>query len=354
MAWPTRSPTSQGGTARSGDTGQVTLTLVPSRGVQPLPAARGPLSGAVLEVLTGARPTSALPDVPADVDPWGEDLHLALHVLYELHYRPQDGVDDALEWDPDVLRLRAALERPFLAALRAGTSGGDDVDAALAPLLLEPVRGTGPSWHLSSDAGELWQLREYAVHRSVYHLKEADPTSFVLPRLDGQVKAAVAAVQSDEYGAGRVERMHAVLFAALLRELGVDDTHGAHVDAVPAATLAMTNGASLFALHRTLRGAAVGQAVMVEVTSSPGSRRLSAAFARLVGGAAGQAFYDEHVEADAVHEQVLRAGVADLVGREPQLAADVVLGIEAGLLLEDRFADAVMAAWSAGRSSLRR
>jgi hypothetical protein len=111
---------------------------------------------------------------------------------------------------------------------------------------------------------------------------------------------------------------------------------------------------SLLALHRSLRGAAVGQFVMVEVTSSPGSRRLSSAFDRLSDGSAGQRFYDEHVEADAVHEQVLRAGLRDLLRREPHLAADVVLGIEAGLLVEDRFADHVLGAWGAGVSSLRR
>ncbi|MCW2606166.1 MAG: hypothetical protein JWO60_859 [Frankiales bacterium] len=316
-----------------------------------LPAARGPVSEAVREALTGARPTSSLV-LPAQPDPWGEDLHLALHLLYELHYRGFAGVDDALEWDPDLLRLRARLEQPFLTALREATSGGDDVDAALAPLLVDPVRGTGTSWHLAAD-GELWQLREYAAHRSVYHLKEADPQAFAIARFDGQAKAAFVAVQHDEYGAGRAERMHAVLFADLLRELDLDDTHGAHVDAVPATTLAMTNAMSLFALHRSLRGASFGQMLMIEVTSSPGSRRVSKAFARLSTGQAGQRFYDEHVEADAVHEQVLRAGLRDLLRREPQLAADVVLGIEAGLLLEDRFGDALLGAWTAGRSSLR-
>ena len=49
-----------------------------------------------------------------------------------------------------------------------------------------------------------------------------------------------------------------------------------------------------------------------------------------------------------MHEQVLRAGLRDLLRREPHLAADVVLGIEAGLLVEDRFADHVLGAWSAG------
>jgi hypothetical protein len=334
----------------------VTAVLPPpptTSAAPPLPTARGPLSEALLEALVGARPADRLPVPGADVDPYGDDLQLALHLAYELHYRPQPGVDDALEWDPDVLRLRAQLERPFLDALRRDTSGSDDVEAALAPLLLEPVDGTGPSWHLA-DRGERWQLREYVAHRSVYHLKEADPQAFVVPRLEGQVKAAVVSVQHDEYGAGRAERMHATLFAAMMRELDLDDAYGAHVDRAPAATLAPVNLMSLLALHRSLRGAAVGQFVMVEVTSSPGSRRLSSAFDRLSDGSAGQRFYDEHVEADAVHEQVLRAGLRDLLRREPHLAADVVLGIEAGLLVEDRFADHVLGAWGAGVSSLRR
>jgi hypothetical protein len=286
------------------------------------------------------------------VDPYGDDLQLALHLCYELHYRSLPGVDDALEWDPDLLRLRSSLERPFLDALRRNTSSDDDVEAALAPLLLDPVSGVGPSWHLAGE-GERWQLREYVAHRSVYHLKEADPQAFVVPRLEGQVKAAVVSVQHDEYGAGRGERMHATLFAAVMRELDLDDRSGAHVDRAPAATLAPVNLMSLLALHRGLRGAAVGQFVMIEVTSSPGSRRLSSAFDRLTVGAAGQRFYDEHVEADAVHEQVLRAGLRDLLRQEPHLAADVVFGIEAGLLLEDRFGDHVLGAWSAGASSLR-
>ena len=253
---------------------------------------------------------------------------------------------------PEVLRFRRLLERPFLAALREDCGAGDDVTAALAPLLLEPVSGTGPSWHLSRD-GEFWQLREYVAHRSVYHLKEGDPQSFAVPRLEGQAKASVVSVQHDEYGAGRADRMHAQLFAEMMLELDLDPTYGRYVDAAPAATLAPVNLMSLAGLHRRLRGVAFGQFAMIEVTSSPGSRRLSQAFARLSGGTAGQRFYDEHVEADAVHEQVLRRGLDDLVGREPALAADVVLGIAAGLLLEERFAEHLLARWGAGESSLR-
>ncbi len=174
-----------------------------------------------------------------------------------------------------------------------------------------------------------------------------------MPRLDGQAKASFVTVQHDEYGAGRAERMHAVLFAEAMRELGLDDAYRAHVDEVPAATLAPVNLMSMAGLHRSLLGVAVGHFVMVEVTSSPGSRRLATAFSRY-GLSAGERFYDEHVEADAVHEQVLRGGlVRDLLERRPDVAADVVLGLRASLLLEDRFGEHLVDAWTSGRSSLR-
>ena len=331
----------------------MTTTTCPDQTTAPLPTARGPLSEHLLRVLVGASRPDALPSsVPATSDPLGEDLMLALYLAYELHYRPMAGVDAELEWDPDVLRFRRGLERPFLSALREHVGSSEDVEAAIDPLLVEPVRGTGPSWHLA-DAGERWQLREYVAHRSLYHLKEGDPQSWVVPRLEGQAKASFVAVQHDEYGAGRADRMHAALFARMMGDLELDASYGAYVDAAPAATLAPVNLMSLAGLHRCLRGVAVGQFVMVEVTSSPGSRRLSTAFDRLGAGPGGQRFYDEHVEADAVHEQVLRAGLRDLLAREPALRADVVLGVRASLLLEERFGDHLMGSWQAGRSSLR-
>ncbi len=316
-----------------------------------LPGARGPLSEALLAVLTGA--AAALPESVGTPDPYGEDLQLALHLAYELHYRPLRGVDPDLEWDPEVLRFRRLLEREFLAALRADVAGGDDVDAVLEPLLVEPVDGTGASWHLAR-VGDRAQLREYVVQRSIYHLKEGDPQSWAVPRLEGQAKASLVTVQHDEYGAGRVERMHAQLFVEMMRELELDPTYGRYVDIAPAVTLAPVNFMSMAGLHRTLLGAAVGQFAMIEVTSSPGSRRMSSAFERLYDGNAGRRFYDEHVEADAVHEQLMRRGLLqDLLQREPHLAADVVLGIQAGLLLEDRFGGHLLARWTAGESSLR-
>ena len=165
----------------------------------PLPGPRGPISTAVLDALRGAPVAADL----TGADPYGDDVQLALHCCYELHYRGFDGVDDDLEWDPALLALRGDLERLFLGALRADVEAGTDVAAEVDALLVEPVGPdvVGVSHHLRR-AGELWQLREYVVHRSIYHLKEADPQAWVIPRLPGPAKAALVTVEHDEYGAG--------------------------------------------------------------------------------------------------------------------------------------------------------
>ncbi|QJY48801.1 iron-containing redox enzyme family protein [Pseudonocardia broussonetiae] len=321
-----------------------------------LPPSRGPIGDALLAVLRGdAEPSSLDPAVVEDADPFGEDLQLALYCAYELHYRGFDGTSDDLEWDPSVLALRRAMERVFLDALRAAVppSDGSDLDEVIAGLLVEPVSAHGVSHHLRRE-GEEWQVREYVVHRSLYHLKEADPQAWVIPRLDGEVKAALVTVEHDEYGAGNPVRMHARLFAEMMRSLGLDDRYGAYLDAVPAPVLAEVNLMSLCGLHRSLRGALVGQFATVELTSSPGSDRLVRAMRRLGLPDAAVEFYSEHVEADAVHEQLVRRGVvAPMVAAEPELAADVVFGIRASTLLADRTDAVLLESWAAGHGALR-
>lgn len=111
---------------------------------------------------------------------------------------------------------------------------------------------------------------------------------------------------------------------------------------------------SLLGLHRELRGALVGHFASVEITSPPGSRRMAAAMRRTGAGPAAERFYDEHVEADAVHEQVVRRDViGGLLDDEPHLAPDVVFGIEATTLLEDRLGRYLLARWRAERTALR-
>ncbi|EPJ41171.1 hypothetical protein STAFG_1765 [Streptomyces afghaniensis 772] len=321
------------------------------RGEPALPAPRGPLSGGVEDYLRGAGRLPRLEDV-ARAAVYGEDLQLALYLCYELHYRGFAGVSPDHEWDPELLRTRAALEHRFLSALRSDARVHDSVDEALADLLVEPVDGTGVS-HFLRDEGELWHLREYAAQRSLYHLKEADPHAWVLPRLWGRAKAGMAAVEFDEWGGGRAERVHARLFADLMTDLGLDTTYGRYLDAASAEALVTVNLMSLFGLHRALRGGLVGHFATVEITSSPGSRRLAEAMRRTGAGRAAEHFYDEHVEADAVHEQVVRHEViGGLLEAEPHLAPDVAFGIDATGFVEDRFGARLLADWRASRSSL--
>jgi len=315
------------------------------------PAARGPLSAAVIGLL-GRSPGSAPPPL-GTVDPFGDDLQLALHTCYELHYQGFPDVDPGWEWDPGLLGLRAEMERVFLDALRAAVPGGDDLDGELEQLLVVPDEPSGTSFFLLEE-GHWWQVREYFVHRSIYHHKEADPYAWVIPRLRGQAKASLVAVEFDEFGGGHGDRVHAKLYADLLAGAGLHPGYLHYLDDVGAPMLALVNMMSLFGLHRRHRGALVGHFATVEITSPPGSKNMVEALHRFDADPACVRFYAEHVEADAVHEQVMRTDViGDLLAQEPDQRAAVTFGIQVTNFLEDRFADHVLDAWQSRRSSLR-
>lgn len=323
-----------------------------------LPEPRGTLSAWVTDRMRGSGHQAAgpHPTVPAGCAPYGSDLQLALYTLYELHYQGFAGVPDAFEWDTELLALRTVLEDRFLAALRADVPYDGSVTAAqeLDGLQLEPVRDDGGVSYFLRDQGTFENLREYAALRSLYHLKEADPHAWVIPRLYGRAKAAMVAVEFDEFGAGRADDIHAELFADLMQDLRLVTDYGHYVDTAPAAALATVNLMSLFGLRRALRGALVGHFAAVEVTSSPASRRLAEALRRVGAGPAAVRFYTEHVEADAVHEQVVRHDVVGgLLESEPFLDADVVFGIRATGHLEKRLADRLLGAWRTGGPALR-
>jgi heme oxygenase-like protein len=315
-----------------------------------LPDPRGAVTELLLDALPGA--LAPLPVVEPTDD---EDLHLALYLCYELHYRGLPGVDDRWEWEPSLLALRAGLEERFEAELRraieAPTPDGD-IDVALREI---ESADDGPplSRHLERE-GTLEQYLEFVVHRSAYQLKEADPHSWALPRLHGAPKAAMVEIQADEYGGGQADRIHAALFAGTMDALGLDSRYGAYVDHLPAVTLATVNLMSLFGLHRRLRGAIVGHLALFEMTSSLPNRRYANGLRRLGFGDDATAFYDEHVVADAVHENVAAVDLAGgLARQDPTLAADILWGAAALDALERRFAQHLLDAWSAGESSLR-
>jgi hypothetical protein len=335
--------------------------------VMRLPEARGLLSGALGRDLTTrstlSPATLELAEQAAEpaVLPAGaltdEDLQLSLAVCYELHYRGFDHVSEDWEWEPGLLRLRSGLERRHLAGLRELTGPLAATDEAIDRQLAAVIAADdGPS--LSSymaKQGSLAQWREYLTLRSVYHLKEGDPHTFAIPRLSGAAKAAMVEIQADEYGGGSARRMHSELFAGLLRDLGLDSGYGALWDDAPAAAFASVNTMSLFGLHRRWRGAALGHLAAVEMTSSEPSRRYSAGLRRLGFDETTTVFYDEHVEADAVHEQIASVDMCGaLVAEEPALAVDVLFGAACSLAMDGLAAHHLLGAWESGRSALRR
>ena len=323
-----------------------------------LPEPRGPRSGALVDYLAGR--TDHLPSAVRPVaDVVGDDdLQLALYVAYELHHRGYDVGRDH-EWDPEVLRFRAELERTYEAGLRAMVplpAGALDPDVPVAAALEGLVAAaTGPS--LSSfvaTEGTLDHLREFAVHRSIYQLKEADGHTWAIPRYDGPSRSALIEIQMDEYGNGVPGRAHAELFADTMDELGLDRRYGAYVDRVGAPTLATNTLLSLFGLHRRLLPALLGHLAVFEMTSVVPMGRYATACDRLVGTDRARRFYEVHVEADEHHGPLARDVLAGChVERHPEDRALLLWGAAALMAVEERFARSLLEDWRCGRTSLR-
>ncbi|GAB3551152.1 iron-containing redox enzyme family protein [Arthrobacter tumbae] len=288
-----------------------------------------------------------------------DDLQLTLFCLYELHYGGIDGAHPDWEWEPGPLAVRREIERDFESALRAAVDLPSleprDSDGVAAVLFELAAADTGPSVsRFVAKKATLEQAQEFLIHKSVYQLKEGDPHTWAIPRLNGRAKAAMVEIQADEYGGGRPDRMHSALFARTMRGVGLDDTYGHYVDAVPALTLASSNMMSLFGLHRRLRGAIVGHLAAYEMTSSQPNRLYGNGFRRLGFDEDVTWYFDEHVEADAVHEQIAGRDLAGgLVEAEPELLEDVYFGATAALALDGMLGEHIIATWEKGESSLR-
>jgi pyrroloquinoline quinone (PQQ) biosynthesis protein C len=321
-----------------------------------LPAPRGPISSSIIEAIHRQEPSLLAPHSEAcTVDPVSdEDLQLALWMCYELHYHGFNDCDPTWEWQPELIGTRRTLEAQLLRALRRDVSFPKTDQAVATRLrhLVDADDGPSLSRYIQRHA-TLEQFREFAIQRSIYQLKEADPHTWAIPRLTGRAKAALVEIQVDEYGGGNPARMHSELYRKLMRGIGLDDTYGAYIDSAPAVALAISNVMSMFGLRRELRGALVGHLAAYEMTSSTPCRRYGKGLRRLGGDDAACDFYDEHVTADALHEQLaahdLCGGLAET---EPDLVEDIVFGAATSLYIDTRFAQHVLNRWDAGQTSL--
>lgn len=307
------------------------------------PRPRGTMSEHVFAALRGQTPLD-----PTIAPSSREDSAITLWSSYELHHRGFDDVDESWEWDPDLLRVRAGLERALEERVRTLVgdlpAAGDDPVQTLIDLIENHDDGPGVSTHVARHATRDDAL-EVLKHRSIYHLKETDTTAWVVPRLTTVPKAAVMEVLFDEYGNGDPNRLHHHLFERAMEAAGLDPTYGAYIDEAPVEILEMNSASAMFGLHRRWLGAVCGHFAAFEATSSNPSR-LMARGLRLLGFPDVVAeYYDEHVEADAVHEQIaLRMICGSLMAEDPRHVETVFFGAKACLVLEDAYAQSLLTA----------
>lgn len=286
------------------------------------------------------------------------DLQLSLFMLYELHYRGFAGVDDRWEWNPGLISLRAQIEEAFERALREAAGpvpsvepSSSEVAQALFALAASDA-GPSVSKFIQRKANAA-QAREFLILKSIYQLKEADPHTWAIPKLQGRAKAAMVEIQADEYGNGHLPRMHSELFRQTMRGMGLRDDFGAYIDRIPAVTLAAVNMISLFGMHRRHRGAITGHLALYEMTSSIPQAAYARGFRRLGYGSAVTDYFDEHVEADAVHEQIAGRDLAGgLAEDEPELVPGILFGAQAAAAVDALAGAQYLDAWEAGSSAL--
>lgn len=348
------------------------LSAAPTRDMSrfPPPLPRGVISETLLEVLE-TRPSqsefvlerlaqTAEQHCAQSVDIVGDaDAQLTLFLLYSIHYGTFADVA-AWEWNPHLERCRIAIDSALERQLRERVIQPEMPAAqrgSIAAALFElTAAGTGPSLsRYIAKKATLDEAREFLINRSIYTLREADPHSWAIPRLSGRAKAALVEIQSDEYGAGDPSRMHSAIFAQTMRGVGLCDAYGYYIDNVSAVTLASVNTMSMFGFNTRLIGAITGHLAAFEMTSSIPNRMYGNGFRRLGCDHDVTWYFDEHVEADAVHEQIAGLDLAGSLGEDrPDLIPDIMFGAAACLAVDGWASRWMLDRFSAGETSLVR
>lgn len=313
----------------------------------PLPTPRGALTEALSDCFRGR---GVARSVEADSH---DDAALALWMLYELHHRGFDEVDDALEWDPALLAVRADLEhdleerwrdraRHLAQPAQDRLGDGEDFAELFFDLCAADTGGESLARFVQREAEEE-QVLALLRQRSIYHVREQDSAMWALPRVDDETKAHLVAIAADEYGNGHPDHLHAELWRRGMSACGLDTGYAAYVDEALPEVLEQNNLMSMLGLHRRLVPAALGHLAAFEVCSSVPSKRMVRGLERLGMPEPMADYYREHMVADAVHEQVaVRRMLGGWVAREPHVADDALWGAAVCLAAEQETATAVL------------
>lgn len=149
--------------------------------------------------------------------------------------------------------------------------------------------------------------------------------------------------------------MHSTIFANTMTAFGLDSGYGRYIDDVRTITLTSLNVISMFGLNRRLRGAIEGHLAAFEMTSSIPNGLYGKGLRRLGYDTSVTAYFDEHVAADAVHEQIATHDVAGALAQdEPRLVGDIMFGAARCLAVDGWVGTHMVGAWQAQLSSLRK
>ena len=260
---------------------------------------------------------------------WRDHL-IALQAIHDLHTAPLHELGGAewLQHDPDVARIKAALERDVLLALTfeptdaARPTCGADAVAAMRTLASRDL--VPPVYNWVADDADLGELVEFLAIEGGPDGGFDDLVALCQLGLDGSPKLALAANYWDEMGRGERGAVHTELHRDLGRalELRVPTPDQLPIEALERAALT-----GVLATNRAFQPELLGALGLLELQAGPRCRRVVTALRRLEAPAGSLPFYEEHAGADPVHgRDWLERAVAPLVDRTPEWGPRIVAG----------------------------
>jgi hypothetical protein len=275
-----------------------------------------------------------------------ERAHKSLYAIYaDRVWRPASSAQGA-----ELTQVRRILETAFRGQLdrqRAElsvdiTQPASDVARWLESIALGPHPLDDGSWglYLHEDA-TLDAMKRVVAQRSLFFLREPDPWVYAIPTLTGSAKAGLIDLMLDEYGWGKLDRMHSTIYANLIEALDLPTEIDHFEGSASWQYLATLNHQWMCALDPSLSRRLLGTIYLTEADSPQAMNNYLAAYARLgIDDPRVLEFYELHVVADENHREIalleLVAPVAEAEG--PEAAREIATGIFDARSLEAEFA----------------
>lgn len=280
-----------------------------------------------------------------------QEAHRSLYAIYaDCIWRPTPAGQTA-----EILRFRKILEAGFCSYLeRVREDAGVELNppkAELGSWFESLALGEHPledgAWgeYLRNDATRD-ALERVVSQRSLFFLREPDPWIYAVPSLTGIAKAGLIDLLLDEYGWGKLDRMHSSIYANLMEALGLETAIDHYELTTTWQFLATLNHQWMCALDPLLSRRLIGTIYLTEADSPQAMTNYLAAWERLgIDDPRVLEFYELHVAADENHRDVALSEVAVPVAEAEgeDAARAIAMGIFDARTLEAEFASSELA-----------